>query len=188
MKQKLLALAIALSTSSVWAGGITTGLGLSDGNGAGFYAGASVIGLTGDVKDACDEADIDCQGWKLYGGYKFNKNFGIEGGYYQLIDAEDDVSNLKLSGLGIAATAAMPLGDKAEVFGKLGALSTEAEVTYNSPKNGIDSSKKSTDLLVGIGAGYKFTQNLGIRGEYEHVTDDEGSMGLISGGVTFSTY
>lgn len=193
MKKLLLTVMMALSTSSVWAGGIATGLGLGassgvSGSGSGFYAGASLSGLTGELKDACDENDVSCRGWKLYGGYKFNPNFGVEAGYHNLLDIETDVGTAKINGISVAGIAGMPLGESAEVFGKLGVLSSKADTTYKSIKSGDDTSKKSTDLLVGVGAGYKFTSNLGVRGEYEHVKDDEGSTGILSGGLTYSTF
>ncbi|MBK8454743.1 MAG: porin family protein [Thiofilum sp.] len=190
MKQKLLALAIALSTSSVWAGGITTGLGLSDGNGAGFYAGASMGKQTGDVADTCDANEWDCYAWKLYGGYKFNQTFGVEGNYYHLLDEEVEAqgktpsSSHKTTGYSVAATASMPVMEKAEVFGKLGMFSTETEVQSNS----VTTTTDDKGALFGVGAGYKFTNNLGIRGEYEHFKGDNTSNGLLTGGVTFSTF
>ncbi|WP_020558759.1 porin family protein [Thiofilum flexile] len=192
MKQQLLALVIALSTSSVWAGGLTTGLGLG-GGGSGFYAGASMGKVvTGDVMDDCDKLEWDCYSWKAYGGYKFNKNFGVEGGYYNFIDEDFDVdngkttttSNLKMTGYSVAATASMPLMDnKAEVFGKLGMFSMKAEVDGEAIKN-EDGDEKETGALFGVGAGYKLTNNIGVRGEYEHLKGD----GLLTGGVTFSTF
>ena len=192
MKKQLLALVIALSTSSVWAGGIATGLGLGSTGESGFYAGAGMGMQTGDVADTCDANEWDCYAWKVYGGYKFNQTFGIEGNYYNLMDEEKtttdktttSTSTHKTTAYSVVATASMPIVEKAEVFGKLGMFASESEVQAGT----VTTTTDDKGALFGVGAGYKFTDNLGIRGEYEHFKGDTTSNGLLTGGVTFSTF
>lgn len=194
MKKQLLALAIALSTSSAWAGGLAgLGLGSSSGSGAdsGFYAGFGAGKSTGDQADACDANDWKCYNWKAYGGYQVNQTFGVEGNYYNLLDEEAaDGASTKSTAYSVAATAGMPVMEGARVFGKVGMYSstTDKETIDTKTSEKITTSTDDKGTLFGVGASYKFTSNLGVRGEYEHFKGDETSSGIVSGGLTFSTF
>src|SRR5689334_17289823 len=69
----------------------------------GFYAGVAVGQST--IRGACDGVPLSCDdtdtGWKLTGGYQFNKNFGAEIGYVDLGKAS---ASGVLSGASVSAS------------------------------------------------------------------------------------
>lgn len=92
--------------------------------------------------------------WKLFGGYQFNRTWGLELGYTDLGRYRGaDIETWSLAG-----TGTQPLGERWSVFGKLGAAA-------NRPH--FSGSSRRTDLLVGVGVGYTFTKNIGLNLEYE---------------------
>ena len=95
-------------------------------------------------------------------------------------------------GLHLAAVANLPLANRFSVFGRLGAynLRTEMKVTVA----GISSSEsaRNTGVLLGLGAGYDFTGNVGMRVEWEKFNKvgdkdktGQGDVGLLSVGLVY---
>lgn len=182
-KHVLIAAIAALSSSTVFAEGLFD----TSGEGAGtFYAGVSA----GKAEADCSGTTINCDstGWKLFGGYKVTPNIAVEGGYYSLVNAKEDVApnttaEVTASGLGLAGVASYPVGDNFEVFGKAGAMKWEAEGKLTGFATQKD---EGTDILLGAGATYKINENFGIRGEYENVGGDL-DANMYSIGATFSS-
>jgi OOP family OmpA-OmpF porin len=93
--------------------------------------------------------------WKLYGGFQFSPNWGIELGYTDLgryLGARADAWSL-------AGTGTMPLSPNWSLLGKLGVTSNHARFA--------GAGEHRTGLLAGIGVGYSLTKNVGVRLEYE---------------------
>lgn len=187
----------------------------------GMYAGGSFGQATTNcmIHDTFElEKDCGMGGWKVFGGYRINEMFAIEGGYYHLgktdesadVNLYDPTTGITVtsvaaegeaSGLGLSGVANYEVIDKLSVFGKLGLMSYKSEGTLavTGSKNGAamastgDANVNGVGLLWGIGGSYQVTDNIGIRGEYEGFTredvagKDQG-VGLMSAGVTFSTY
>jgi len=149
----------------------------------GAFAQAFVGASAGQVRvnidctgtDTCDKSDTAL---KVFGGYMFTPNFGLEAAYYdqgKLRQTATDVELGKVSaewrgnGYGLFGVAALPLGD-ASVFGKLGAVSTKIKVSGTSSNFGTaQGSERHTNLGWGLGAGYNFTTHLRGRVEFEQV-------------------
>ena len=139
--------------------------------------------------------------------------FSIEGGYYNLADIDEEnvnydvngdgyenklgLKDIKASGIALTGLASYPIADNLEVFGKAGIMKWEAESTideiddydaedYVSDKSDLTQEVDGTDILLGVGASYQFTENLGIRGEYEYVGGDL-EANIYSIGATFSS-
>lgn len=145
------------------------------------YAGAS-IGQS-DFKVDCDPGltcDLKDTGYKVFGGFMFAPNFGVEGAYLDLGKATasgsvtivnggtvtiTETGSLKASGFGLWGVGVAPIGN-ASVFAKLGFASIKAKAEFCDPICGSES-KTATDLAWGVGAGYNFTPNLGARVEWE---------------------
>jgi OOP family OmpA-OmpF porin len=96
--------------------------------------------------------------YKIYGGYQFTKNWGVEVGYNDLGNGYNVNFNfaglpgsgsVKIDNWYVAGTGTLPLGDRFSVFAKLGAVANHS------------------DVLVGVGAQYAFTRNWSARLEYE---------------------
>lgn len=171
-----------------------------------IYDFATYVDRTTGSPNANHEKDCDTNGWKAYGGYKVTDNFAVEGGYYSLGDSKETLkasegtisSDGSASGLGLSAVASLPVVDKLEVFGKAGLMKWQSEGTIVvTPTNSTTSQTASaevdgTSLLLGVGASYKITDNLGVRGEYERFTrqdinEEDRDVGILSVGATFST-
>jgi hypothetical protein len=162
---------------------------------SGFYVGGSVGNATleasfqdpiggGDV--LFDENDFS---WKAYGGYNFDLpsiNLGVEGGYRDLggpsVTALADTYGFDITAWDAFGVASFDLGP-VTVFGKLGIVSWDAEVTIS----GVDAgSEDDQDTAYGVGASF----NLGsfqLRAEYEmfDVSDVE-DLYMLSAGFVYT--
>lgn len=132
--------------------------------------------------------------WKLFGGYMFSRNLGIEGAYVDLgeVSYSGEFFGLPvtggkvgITGFSIAALGNLPINEQFSVFGKLGLFLWEAEASDIT--GGVPFSDKTdgTDLMFGIGLAYQFTRNLGVRAEYEMFAADEADAGLVSVGIVW---
>ncbi len=143
-------------------------------------------------------------GYKLYGGYQFNKNFALEGGYFDLgkfgftattVPAGTLSGNIRLRGLNLDAVGILPINQKFSAFGRAGVNYAEARdsfagtgaviVTNPSP------SKREANYKFGLGLQYNFTESLGMRAEAERyrINDAVGNRGdidLFSLGLVYS--
>lgn len=133
-----------------------------------------------------DESDFS---WKLYGGYNFDLpviNLGVEGGYRSLGGPSatfiSDTVGIDLTAWDVFGVAGFELGP-VTLFGKLGMVAWDAELTLN----GIDQgSEDDQDTAYGLGASF----NLGsfqLRAEYEmfDVSDVE-DLYMLSAGFVYT--
>lgn len=116
--------------------------------------------------------DTDRYAGKALVGYRFNKYFGVEGGYVDVakINATSTgpggtiSATARLRGGQLAAILWLPATENLALFGKLGAaaLSTKYEQTGTADV-------KSTDIqtFFGLGLQYDFSQDFFGRAEYE---------------------
>jgi len=167
----------------------------------GFYAG---IGAGhSDQKDACDDISGSCDetdlGWKIFGGYQFNSNFSAEAGYVDLgeTDADTVISGISISaeaevtGFFLAGIAAWPINDSFSIYGKLGAIYWDVDTKASGGGISVSEDESGTDFLFGIGAQYNFTNNFGVRAEWERFNDvgnsdtDESDIDLISASLVY---
>lgn len=153
---------------------------------SGFYAGGSIGMSTIEFDAGGTTVDLDGTGYKIFGGYRINPNFAAEIAYVDFGEPDDTTSGVNLeadaTGFNFAGVGILPLG-RAELFGKIGLLAWDAEISANGTKIDDDD---GTDLSFGIGGGYLITDNLFIRGEYELFDiDDTDEVSLLSVGVDF---
>jgi OOP family OmpA-OmpF porin len=141
----------------------------------GFYAGAG-IGSTkvGDDFSGVDDSDT---GFKIFGGYNFNANWGIEGTYFDFgeasVSAGNSSASVGVTGLSAAAVGRLPVSDMFAVYAKLGFASYDVDVNFRN--------------VQGFGSGHLsgalgFGGNFEARLEYEALNvDGDASMISISG-------
>jgi len=120
------------------------------------------IDPAGAGPSSCDDKDA---AWKLFGGYRFSRNFAAELGYSDLGrakassvagDTEAKGAAWELSGIG-----SIPF-DAFSVFGRLGAYRGQSELS------GLASGDKVTwNATYGAGVQYDFNRALGVRGEWQ---------------------
>lgn len=106
---------------------------------------------------------------KLYAGYRFTQNFGVEGGYVHHGEGDFPLSGTILTtkprSIYLAGTASFPVAENFAVFGKLGATNNKVKFSNSSARG---SSQNHTSLLAGVGAAYAFSPTLSGVIEYEH--------------------
>jgi OOP family OmpA-OmpF porin len=166
---------------------------------AGFYVGGSV-GQSSFDKDIVRElitsgrVDTSDTGFKVFGGYQFNRNFGLELAYVDLgksrysgFAGPDPVigGKVEVTGVNLSAIGAWPVAPNFDVFGKIGFLSWEdkaSDVTAGDPfSDKID----GTDLSFGFGANWHLTKNVRLRVEWERFRVDDTDADLFSVGAVY---
>lgn len=92
--------------------------------------------------------------FKGYIGYQFDRTWGLEFGYNDLGQYRgSDVESWTLAG-----TGTMHLNERWSLLGKLGAAANRPQFAGSDDR---------TELLMGVGLGYSFNKNIGLRLEYE---------------------
>lgn len=177
-------------------------------DGTGFYVGAGFGETAIEVNDVFDvglKFDDSGTTWKVLGGYNFLKYLGAELEYIDAGDAEDKWSfedegdtldveaTIGLSGWNASAVGILPLGEKFNLFAKLGFIVWDADFELRATlrdSGGIiideDSEKGTddgTDLSWGIGGGFNFTENFGVRLEYQSFEIEDTDSALLSASV-----
>src|SRR5665647_271990 len=176
----------AVADDSGWYGGVNIGQSRATIDDARITSGLLGQGfastsITDDNRDT---------GYKLFGGYKVNRNFALEGGYFDLgrfgftattVPAGSLSGNIRLRGLNLDAVGILPITEKFSAFGRVGANYAEAKdsfsgaviVTVLNP----NPSKREWNVKYGVGAQYDFTPSLGMRLEAERyrINDAVGS-------------
>ena len=142
-------------------------------------------------------------GYKIFGGYQLNRNFAIEGGYFDLgkfgytattLPAGSLTGTLKARGVNLDVLGIVPIGEKFSVFGRVGVnyaqvhdnFSGTGAVTVANP----DPSKHSANYKLGVGLQYAFTDALAMRLEAERYRIDDavgnnGDIDLYSLGLIY---
>lgn len=149
-------------------------------------SGFAMTSITEDNRD---------NGFKIYGGYKFNKNFALEAGYFNLgkfgftsttFPTGSLAGQIKLQGFNIDAVGILPIAEKFSVFARIGAQYAQAKDSFAGtgavvPTN-PSPSKSELNYKAGLGAQYDFTESVGLRGEWERyrINDAVGSRGDIN--------
>jgi len=147
-----------------------------------------------------DDSDT---GFKLYGGYKFNKYFALEGGYFDLgkfgftattTPAGTLDGSIKLRGVNLDAVGILPINEKFSALGRIGLNYAEARDSFSG--TGAVSvpnpspSKRDANYKFGAGLQYDFTKLLGMRAEAERYRVDDavgnkGDIDLLSLGLVY---
>src|SRR5262245_53067283 len=123
---------------------------------------------------SCDFKDTD---WKLFGGYRINRNFAAEVFYADhgeiSIKARGGSATAKSSPFGGVGLGILPLGNQFELFGKLGIGSTSVDASATAGGLSAGASDSGSDVVFGIGGMFNFSRNLGVRAEWERYNDSE---------------
>jgi len=156
----------------------------------------TAAGITGT--SSVDETDT---AWKIFAGYQYNKYLGVELGYVDLGEVDIDAVitaptaatlkiNAETQAAALSVIASLPIGDKFNVFGRVGAFYWDVEAEAAAVVGGVVSKASADDdgidLLFGAGAKYDFTKNVGVRVEWERYDVDGDDIDLISGSLLYS--
>ena len=153
--------------------------------------GLNTTSITDDNRDT---------GYKLFGGYKFNRNFALEGGYFDLGKFKFSATTapagtlngeIKLRGLNLDAVGILPITPKFSAFGRIGLQYARSEDSFSGTSAANSSASKSAaNYKAGVGVQYDFTPSLGMRGEWERYRIDDavgnsGDIDLLSVGLVY---
>lgn len=146
-------------------------------DGTGPYAGIELARAHFGISSALPSTARDSQatGGRLYGGYRFTPNFGLEAGYAGLGSLSETVTvgggavtqDAKARSLYAAGTAQMPLTDALALRGKLGVSRGKVWGANQLPAaNSLIGS--STSLMGGLGLDYRLNRDITLTADYSH--------------------
>ncbi|MCX7171240.1 MAG: OmpA family protein [Proteobacteria bacterium] len=200
----LLALAViaspyAVADDSGWYGGINIGQSRAKIDDPRITSGL----LSGGFATTSINDDNRDTGYKLFGGYQFNRNFALEGGYFDLgrfgftantIPAGTLNGTIKLKGLNLDLVGTLPITDKFSVLGRIGMNYAEAKDNFSG--TGLvrvlnpNPSKSKANYKAGLGLQYAFNESVSMRLEAERYRIDDavgnrGDVDLVSLGLIY---
>lgn len=154
--------------------------------------------IAGNLVGGAATTSIDSRdtGYKLFGGYQFNPNFALEGGYFDLgrfgftattLTPGALSGSIKVKGLNLDAVGILPLGEKWSAIARAGLNYADTKDTFSGT---VNTTKSDTNYKYGLGLQYAFTQSLDLRLEAERyrVNDGVGGRGnidLVSLGLVY---
>lgn len=189
----------ALAQDAGWYAGTNVGQSMATIDDARITSGLQAGGFTSSTITDDDRST----GFKIFGGYQLNKNFAIEGGYFNLgefgysattVPAGTLRGDIKVQGLNLDLVGILPITEKFSAFGRAGVNYAEAKdrfagtgavrVTNPNP------SKRAANYKVGLGMQYAFTDALAIRGEVERyrindAVGNNGDIDMVSVGLVY---
>ena len=189
----------AVGDDAGWYGGLSIGRSSADIDNTKITsslqgAGLATTSMTEDNRDT---------GYKLFAGYKFNRNFALEGGYFDLgkfgfaattAPAGTLNGDIKLRGLNLDAVGILPFTEKFSAFGRVGANYAQTRDSFSGTGavNVIrpNPSTRETNYKFGAGLQYDFTQSVGMRAEVERyrindAVGNKGDVDLFSVGLVY---
>ena len=190
---------LAAADGSGWYGGVNIGQSMAKIDHDRIRSGLLSGGFT-TTSISDDDRDT---GFKLFGGYQFNKYFALEAGYFDLGKFEFSANtvpagtlrgNIKVKGLNFDAVGILPITEKFSAFGRVGLNYAEVKDSFTGTGlvavSNRNPSKKDINYKNGLGLQYHFTESLGIRAEAERYRIDDavgnsGDIDLVSVGLVY---
>lgn len=159
--------------------------------------------LNGGFSSSTITDDDRATGYKVFGGYQLNRNFALEGGYFDLgnfgytantVPAGTLTGNARVRGLNLDLVGILPITEKFSAFGRAGVTYAQTRdrfagtgaVSVTNP----NPSKRAANYKLGLGLQYAFTDALAMRGEVERyrindAVGNKGDIDLISVGLVY---
>lgn len=161
---------------------------VSYGNGA---SQAYVGGKIGQFQ--VDGSEKNATAYGVYGGYKFNENFGVEADFV----GSDTATYKTVLGVGAATYKTKTYGAYGtynynfagtpfSVKGKAGIAKTETTLgTQIADLSLTDKAKSSTGLAYGVGAGYTVGNGFTVEADYTRFNDSKNGLWTVGANVKF---
>lgn len=147
----------------------------------------NLLGANGPASGfSSDEKDT---AYKLFGGYQFNRNIALEGGYYDLgktsfsstTPAGAFNGSTRRHGLNLDLVGTLPITERFSVLGRVGAAHGRTRSSYSgdgATAAGVQGTKDSkTDVKVGLGVQYELNRSMWLRAEIERYRVKTASAG-----------
>ena len=144
----------------------------------GFYAGAGVGQMSVDSDTDLDGTPLSFDdsdtAFRIFGGWQFNENFGLEAGYIDggsasetfNIEGTDVDVDIDVSGFDLMLRGVLPIGDSFFAFAQVGGIFWDADFAASADGETVSDSDSGEDLAYGAGIGFNFSENAGVRAEY----------------------
>jgi OmpA-OmpF porin, OOP family len=178
---------LATAQEATWYGGLSAGKTKTDMDSEAIVPRLQQFGLTTTSIDA-DDKDA---GFKLFTGYRFNKNFAVEGSYFDLgkfgfravmPPSSNLAGNIRLMGFGLDLVGSLPITDNGALFARAGINYTDVRESFSARNLAnhpyAKNSEKNTNYKYGVGYEHNFTDALAMRAEVERYRIDE-PVGLM---------
>jgi OOP family OmpA-OmpF porin len=183
----------------------------------GWYGGANVGQSRAKIDDArinsgliaggfgsssISDRDRDT-GYKIFGGYQVNRNFALEGGYFDLgkfgftantVPAGTLNGDIKLKGLNLDLVGILPITERFSAFGRAGVIYAQARDSFTGTGavnvTNPNPSKSQANYKLGLGMQYALTDALAVRAEVERyrindAVGNKGDIDLFSVGLVY---
>lgn len=136
-------------------------------------------GVAGGVPGTAVSNESSAFAGKVYGGYQFNRNIGVEISIADLGKTDLTVTSAgattpgkaTINGIGIAAVGSIPSEMGLALFGKLGGFysALNASATLNIFNGGTTAGSREHRFVpnIGVGVTYDMTTKIGVRAEFE---------------------
>ena len=182
MKKVLLGLGIVAA--------LTPAIASAEGGYLGASYGRTELNVSDSLKDELASVGVSVedtdQGWKIFGGYRFNDNVAVEVFHADLGDAEisngTDWAKIGVDGYGLSAVGLLPVNENFDLFAKAGLFHWSADLTTSADLSAGDD---GTDATYGIGAAYNMG-TVSLRAELERYEVSGEDIDLISAGVSLN--
>ncbi|BDU15352.1 outer membrane beta-barrel protein [Lysobacter auxotrophicus] len=140
----------------------------------GFYAGAGV-GQSYVDEGSYDDEDT---AYSVFGGYQFNRYFGLEAGYadFGKLEPRGTGTPLEASSVYLTAVGTVPITDNFSAYAKAGFQRWDLDRSIPSIVGNTDDN--GTDPTYGVGLQYRFTDNVALRGEYSRFEVEDTDLDL----------
>ena len=121
---------------------------------------------------SCDDSDTAA---RIFGGYRINKNFAAEVGYADLGKAKASgvvlglpaSAEWKATAWDFTAVGILPVNQQFSVFGKLGITAWSVDLNVNVSGLPGSESASGNDMTYGVGLQYDFSNQFGLRAEWQ---------------------
>ena len=147
----------------------------------------SLLGANGPASGfSSDEKDTT---YKLFGGYQFNRNIALEGGYFDLGKSSFSSStaagafnnSTRRHGLNLDLVGTLPITERFSVLGRVGAAYGRTQSNFSgagAAAAGVTTNKDNdTDVKVGLGVQYELNRSMWLRAEIERYRIKTASTG-----------
>lgn len=130
---------------------------------AGLSLGRSELDVTCPVGTPCDDTE---QAFRAFAGGRFNNTFGGEVAYIKFGDFTRGGGETDVEGVDLTLLAGIPFANNWSVFGKLGGIYTQVDVTGTAPGLATGG-ENGWGARAGVGLQMGLTQNWAIRADYD---------------------
>ena len=156
-------------------GGVSAGQSRTDVDAAGLTA-----GLLPGVTALSSNTDNKDTAFKVFGGYQFNRNIALEGGYFYLGKNSFNAAtfppgtlsgNNKVQGVNLDLVATLPLSERFSALARLGVQQAWTKSSFSGTGAGAgvagSSKRNDTNGKYGLGVQYEISPAMLLRGEVE---------------------